>query len=113
MITVSRALKQIRAASHLSPGTLQLKLGVGALVGIRGPFSRASPEKIRSRQFYVHRQDTLLKIYAEVSKEEFLRRIGRQNLTFLLSPANPAKRSVAVFVMKISVGGNAMVVGRE
>ena len=39
--------------------------------------------------------------------------MGGRNFAFLLSSAKPTKRSVTVFVTKISVGGSSMVVGRE
>ena len=58
-------------------------------------------------------QGTHLKMCAEMGKDGFHSRMEDWNLTILLRPANPIKRSVAVFVTGISVCGSAMVVGRK
>ena len=67
----------------------------------------------RRSQVHVHRENTLRKICAEMSKEEFLRRMGDRNLILLISSASPTKRNVAVFVTRINVGESTMVVKRE
>ena len=80
-----------------------------ALLGVLVHFPDASPGKIRSRR-------TPLRYFSKDLRRVqgmFLCRIECRNLTLLLSPANRIKRSIAVFVTRISIDGTAVLLLRE